>query len=159
MICMSDRVFFDTNIFVYATDIASESKRKRAMEIIDFHRESMSVVISTQVLQEYYVTVTRKFKTLLSENKAESAVRSLAKLPVIQIDKEMVLDAIRLSEKHSFSFWDALIVEAAARSGCKKLLSEDMRSGMKIRGLQIENPFVDITQKPAKKRTRAKKKS
>ncbi len=141
---MRDRHFFDTNIFVYSVDNAEEQKRKRALEIIDFHRSSGRVVISTQVLQEYYVAVTKKFNLFQDPSDAESAVRSLCKLPVVQIDKEMVVDAISLSRNHSFSFWDALIVETAARGGCKKLLSEDMQHGLEVRGLVIENPFIDL---------------
>ena len=155
---MIDNVFFDTNIFVYAADKDSPEKRKRAMEIIDFHRTTKAVVISTQVLQEFYVTVTRKLKMPLSDEEAETSVRLLGKLPLVQIDKDMIVEAISLSRRHSFSLWDALIVEAAARGGCKKLLSEDMQDGMEVKGVAIENPFRDIPQKPARKKAKTKKK-
>lgn len=156
---MKDREFLDTNVLIYSFDNSSGEKQVKARQILAEQGSDKILVLSTQVLQEFYVVACRKLKEPLSEQVAEMVVKEFSAFPTINIDVPMIHSAISLSRTHSFSFWDALIVEAAARSGCKKLLSEDMQHGMKIRGLQIENPFVDITQKPAKKRVRAKKKS
>jgi predicted nucleic acid-binding protein len=100
--------------------------------------------LSTQVLQEFFVTVTRKLGKPLDFDQAFEATRDLAALPTVLIDSDMVLNAIELSERYQLSPWDALILEAARRAGCAALLSEDLQDGFRIDGLQVENPFRDL---------------
>ena len=69
------------------------------------------------------------------------AVNEFLKFPLIEIDAEVILLAIRLSQRHQISLWDALIIEAAARAGCRQLLTEDLQDGWEVRDLRIENPF------------------
>ena len=139
---MSDRVFLDTNVLVYAFDDSDPAKKNRSLEILGQIGKQVQAVVSTQVLQEFYVVVLRKLKQSLSEDEAEGAVQRFAKLPVVLIDKAMVLSAIRTSRTHQLSLWDALIVQSAIESGCRKLLTEDLQHGQRIGPLQIENPFT-----------------
>jgi predicted nucleic acid-binding protein len=136
---MSDRIFLDTNILVYAFDRDEPSKRARSLAILSGDDE---LVLSTQVLQEFYVAVTRKLKRPLSEADAEAAVRELVRLEVVGVDTTMVLDAIVTHRAHSLSFWDALIVRSASAAGCDRLFSEDMQHGRDLHSVRIENPYV-----------------
>ncbi len=85
-------------------------------------------MVSTQVLQEFYVVTTRKLKTPLSEDTAARAVRGLAKLDVVGVDAPLVLAAVDTSRLVQLSLWDALIIEAASRAGCERVLSEDLNA-------------------------------
>jgi predicted nucleic acid-binding protein len=139
---MIDSVFLDTNVLVYVFDRDATKKQARARRILAGEGAAGRAFISTQVLQEFYVTVTRKLARPLPVADAERAVIGLATLPVVQLDTATVLAAIRASQVHQLSFWDALIVQAALDSGCTRLLSEDMQHGREIGTLRIENPFV-----------------
>jgi predicted nucleic acid-binding protein len=93
------------------------------------------------VLQEYFVAATRKLKVPLSV--ARRKVELFSHLPLVQIDRELILAAIDLRDKYQFSFWDALIVKAALQGHCEILYSEDMQHGLKVESqLTIINPFV-----------------
>lgn len=138
---MSDRVFLDTNIVVYLFDDDSPERQARAAEILRADGETMELVLSTQVLQEFYVAVTRKLERPLAEDDALLAVQSLIELTVTQVDPDMIVSAIELSQAHSVSFWDALIVQAALTSDCQRLLTEDMQDGRRFGELLVENPF------------------
>ena len=139
---MSDRIFLDTNVLVYAFDDSDPAKKNRSLGILEQVGKQLQVVVSTQVLQEFYGVVLRKLKQPLSEDEAEGAVRRFAKLPVVLIDKAMILSAVRTSRIHQLSLWDALIVQSATESGCRRLLTEDLQHGQRFGLLQIENPFL-----------------
>jgi len=136
------RVFFDTNILVYLYDADEPDKKERACEIFETEASAGRALLSTQVLQEFYVTVTGKLAVPLDPKTAEDVVRNLAVLPLVQIDAEIILAAIGRSHLLRFSFWDSLIVEAAVAGGADRLLSEDLQHGQVIDGLKIENPFI-----------------
>ncbi|MFC1580590.1 PIN domain-containing protein [Thermodesulfobacteriota bacterium] len=136
------RTFFDTNIFVYLYDADSVDKKDRARDLFETEATAGRIVLSTQVLQEFYVVVTRKLGMPLDPEAAEDVVRNLSLLPVVHIDTERILAAISRSRQHQFSFWDALIIEAALTGGADRLLSEDLQHGQVIDGLRIENPFI-----------------
>lgn len=136
------RVFVDTNVFVYLFDKDEAQKSQTAQALLRRPQDELDFVISTQVLQEFYVAVTRKLKTPVPVEQAAQAVQDLTRLPVQQITPDMVASAISLSRNDGFSFWDALIVEAALRTGAQQLLSEDMHDGRIIEGMEIRNPFV-----------------
>jgi predicted nucleic acid-binding protein len=97
--------------------------------------------LSTQVLQEFYVSVTRKLATPLDPEAAFQAVQDLAAFPIVQIDPSLILLAIQRSRKAKVSFWDALILEAALAAGATLLYSEDFQDGAVFGGLRIANPF------------------
>lgn len=139
---MSDRTFFDTNVLVYLFDLSQPTKRRTARE--RFEREGLTgnVVVSTQVLQEFYVILTRKLDPALDPIKALDAVQDLCALPVVHIDPDMVLAAIRRSQTAQLSFWDSLIVEASVQGQCRVLLTEDLQHGQVFDGVRVENPFL-----------------
>jgi predicted nucleic acid-binding protein len=137
---MSDRVFVDTNIFVYADDRSAKTKRVRARSVLSELIRSKRAVVSTQVMQEYFVAAIRKLQ--LPPERARLRVERLHRLDVIVVRPELIFGAIDLCRLHPLSFWDALIVRAASAAGCGRLLSEDMPDGQAIDGVKIENPFA-----------------
>lgn len=135
--------FFDTNIFVYQFDQDAPEKRARARALFGQHVREGSLLLSVQVLQELYVTLTRKLAVPLSDQDAREVVAALSELPIVQNDASMTLAAIDLSQRRQLSFRDALIVEAARRGGASVLLSEDLQHGQDIEGIRVENPFLN----------------
>ncbi len=138
---MSDRVFLDTNVLVYVFDGDAAGKQEVAQRILSEAGRSGRHVLSTQVLQEFYVVVTRKLERPLTHEDAARAVTALAELPVTQIDADSVVSAIARAGTHGLSLWDALILQSAAESNCTTLLTEDLQPGATIDGIRIENPF------------------
>ena len=136
---MSARSFFDTNILIYADDKATPAKQRRALELVAEHRRARTGVVSLQVLQEYFVTVTRKLH--VDPRIARRKVELLAEFDVATPEVADILAAIDLHRLHRFSFWDALILRAAKEAGCSVLFSEDMPDTREIDRLQIVNPF------------------
>lgn len=136
---MAARSFFDTNVLVYADDQSAPAKQRRALELFAEHRRAGTGVVSLQVLQEYFVTVTRKLH--LDAAVARRKVELLAELDVATPDLADVLAAIDLHRLRGISFWDALILQAAKQSGCAVLLSEDLQHGSTVEGIRIVDPF------------------
>lgn len=139
---MNDRVFLDTNVFVYLYDSDQPDKQARARALVERFGLSGEIVISTQVLQELYASVTRKFSRQLSEEQILLATRNLGKLPVVQVNVGMIFEAISLGRRFQFSFWDSLILQAALDSQCSLLVTEDLQHGQRIGDLMVENPFL-----------------
>jgi len=137
---MSARAFVDTNVFVYLFDADAPDKKAVAGRLL--REEAGRLVLSTQVLKEFYVTVTRKLAKPLPEDEALNATRALGELPVVQVDAETIYAAISLSQRHRLSFWDALVIRAAVTGGCEVLLSEDLQHGQEVDGVRVENPFL-----------------
>lgn len=137
---MVDRVFVDTNVFVYAEDADADEKRERARRLLGELIPSGRVVISTQVLQEFFVVSTRKLG--LAPERARGRIEVLSRLPVVLIRPELVLGAIDLHRLHGLSFWDALVLRSASVSACSRVLSEDLNHGQLIDGVRVENPFL-----------------
>ena len=117
---MSDRSFFDTNILVYADDKAAPAKQRRAIELVAQHRRAGTGVLSLQVLQEYFVTVTRKLR--VDAQVARRKVELLAEFDVVAPDLDDILAAIDLHRLLGFSFWDALVLRTAKEAACTVLL-------------------------------------
>jgi predicted nucleic acid-binding protein len=136
---MNDRFFIDTNILVYANDLSSPDKQRRSREIVAEALSTRRGCLSTQVLQEFFVVVTRKAG--VAAPNARSQVVALSDLDTVVINAELVLSAIDLHLIHGLSFWDALIVKAAGAAGCDRLLTEDLNHGQVIEGVRVENPF------------------
>lgn len=133
------RRFLDSNVLVYADDLDAGAKREQAREILAAALAAGDGVVSTQVLQEFFVISTRKLG--VDPAVARRKVELVATLDLVRIDLDMVLAAIDLHRLHSLSFWDALIVRAAATAGCGVLVTEDLQHGQVIDGVRIENPF------------------
>ncbi|MBV8453256.1 MAG: PIN domain-containing protein [Deltaproteobacteria bacterium] len=136
------RRFFDTNVLVYVFDSSAPNKRTRALQVLEQAIEAGLAVLSTQVLQEFFVTVTRKLPVPLTSEQAKRAVCDFAKLSVVQIDPEIILNAIETTQRYRLSFWDSLIIQSALRGGATILYSEDLQPGRTIETLKVENPFL-----------------
>jgi predicted nucleic acid-binding protein len=136
-----DKVFVDTNIIVYAYDRDAGKKYQIASKLVKDLWHSGLGVLSTQVLQEFFVTVTNKISSPLDIVKATGIVKNLSKWNVIVNDVNILLAAIEIHEEHKFSFWDSMIIAAAIKGGAKALLSEDLSDNQEIEGLIIKNPF------------------
>jgi predicted nucleic acid-binding protein len=136
---MSVRSFFDTSILVCADDKAAPGKQRRALDLVAEHRRARTGVVSLQVLQEYFVIITRKLR--VDAAIARCKVELLAEFDVAAPEVADILAAIDLHRLHGCSFWDALILRAAKQAGCRVLFSEDMQDAQEIDGLQILNPF------------------
>jgi predicted nucleic acid-binding protein len=138
---MNAKIFVDTNILLYAHDIDAGRKHQIAVEIIKELWETRLGVLSTQVLQEFYVNVTRKIPYPLSSMEAREIIREYFVWQVEETTVNSILRASELEERHNISFWDALIVVAAWQANVSKILTEDLNPGQLIEGILIENPF------------------
>ncbi len=138
---MSGSVFLDSNILVYAYDKHDPKKQAKAQAILRDSIKDESAVLSTQVLGEFFVVVTRKIKDPLSLDDAEKIINIMSVLPVEEIDLPLVKRAIDTQKRYGTSYWDSLILAAAERSGCGRVLSEDLNDGQQYNGVFIENPF------------------
>lgn len=136
---MSARSFLDTNVLIYADDHDTPEKQSIALDLIERCFLRRCGVISTQILQEYFVTVTRKLG--VDPAIAKQKVELLSRLDLVVIRLEDILGAIDLHRLHGFSFWDALVIRAAQQSKCSILYTEDLQHGRTMDGLTIVNPF------------------
>jgi len=137
---MTVRTFVDTNVWVYAVDGADPAKQARARAVVSPSPDT-DLVVSSQVLSEFYVTVTRKLLRPVAAEDARRMLEQLRRLPVVAIDAEHVLDALDGSQSCGISYWDALIVVAAQTAGCTRILSEDLADGGSYGNVRVENPF------------------
>jgi predicted nucleic acid-binding protein len=138
---MPDKVFFDTNVLVYAHDAASLEKKEKSRSLLFQSMRDNSGVLSPQVLSEFYVTVTQKMKKPISPNQAKLEVELLSAMATVDLDAALVLEAIDLKIRYQISYWDALIIAAANRAGCKTLYSEDLSAGQVYGAVTVQNPF------------------
>ena len=139
---MNDKYFADTNILVYAFDNRDPVKQKISQNLLETIGSTGNLTLSTQVLQEFFVTITRKLKPPFSIATAHELVENFIYYPLVQVTPTHILNAIQRHEREKVSFWDALIIEAALHSHCTILLSEDMQSNQLIENrLLIHNPF------------------
>lgn len=135
------KTFVDTNVFLYALDQRQDDRHDIAARILEQLWESKQGVVSTQVLQELYVNLTRKLRKSMTRPRARGIVERYAAWPVHQVTPEDILSASELEQRHTLAFWDALIVVAAQRLGAVQLLTEEMQSGRTFGGVRIANPF------------------
>ena len=142
---MTGSAFFDTNVFVYAEDHGEPEKRAIALRLLADHIVSDDIVLSAQVLNEFYVNV-RRLKRPLDAAQALDALEQLAAFPVVPVTADLVVAAAAASERYQVSHWDALILETARAAGCSVVLSEDFNDGQDYGGIRVENPF-----KPARR--------
>ncbi|MFO7688427.1 MAG: PIN domain-containing protein [Desulfobacterales bacterium] len=139
---MSGEVFVDTNILIYAHDLDAGDKHAIAANILRHLWETEAGIISTQVLQEFYVNVTRKIPNPLPKSNAREIIQSYLVWPVELNDAKTILTASEFEERYQLSFWDAMIVAAACNAKVEKILTEDLSHGQTIEGIFIENPFL-----------------
>ena len=134
-----DHWFVDTNVFVYLFASDSPAKQATARRLLDDNAEN--IILSTQVLGEFYATVTRKLVEPLSAERALDALDELCGFRVRPIHAELTLSAARRSVASRLSYWDALIVESALEAGAEVLLTEDLQHGQTFARLRVVNPF------------------
>jgi predicted nucleic acid-binding protein len=139
---MSDRFFLDTNVLVYSFIHTEPAKAKRATTLIDEALDTGRGVISYQVAQEFLHVATRKFAAPMTAAEAEQYLMTVLR-PLIAVQSSIALysEALRLIGRHSFGWYDALVVASAEAAGCSLLYSEDLQDGFRLRGLTIRNPF------------------
>ena len=136
-----DKVFIDTNIIIYAYDVTAGKKHDTAGTIITDLWDSGLGIISTQVLQEFFVNVVQKIPKPMDKQEAKVIVRDFLKWNVVVNTGESVIDGIDICVRFGYSFWDSMIIEAAIKGGAAVLISEDLQDGQVISGVTIKNPF------------------
>jgi len=137
---MIGSAFVDTNVLVYAEDRGEPEKRAVALRLLADHMASDDIVLSAQVLNEFYVTV-RRLKRPLDAARALSALEQLTMFPVVPVTADLVVAAAVAAEKYRVSHWDALILETARAAGCTVIFSEDLNDDQDYGGVRVENPF------------------
>jgi predicted nucleic acid-binding protein len=138
---MSDRSFVDTNVLIHAHDLDAGAKRQVAARLLADLWEQRNGVLSTQVLQEFYLNVTRKIAAPLPAATAREIIGAYGAWVSAPITLETILLATGIEERHRISFWDALIVAAATEAGATRILSEDFTHQRVIEGITTVNPF------------------
>lgn len=138
---MTAAVFVDTNVLVYALDAAAGDKHQQARAWMLALWQSGRGRVSTQVLQEFYVTITRTLSPGLSREAAHIEVRALYSWAPIEITTAVLDRAWHIESRFQLSWWDALIVAAAQSAQCDMLLTEDLQDGQTFDGLRVVNPF------------------
>lgn len=133
------KVFLDTNILAYQFDHGEPQKRRAALDIV--RREKHSFIVSTQVLLELFVVLTRKLRPALPHKDAADVIDVLTQLMVVSTDDALVRRAITTVGEHQVSVWDAMIIEAAAQARCDEIWTEDLATGTTVRGVDIVNPL------------------
>lgn len=139
---MRGKTFVDTNILVYAHDLDAGIKHEIAEKVVSRLWESKSGVLSTQVLQELYVTLTKRIPQPLDKPTARRIVKTYSYWEVVVNDPEIILQASEIEEAYKLSFWDALIVSAAFSQNAATILTEDLNPGQYVEGILIKNPFA-----------------
>ncbi|MGH9598309.1 MAG: PIN domain-containing protein [Terracidiphilus sp.] len=139
--CMSAKVFADTNILLYAYDTRDRSKHETAKKTLQELWLGNAGALSMQVLQEFYVNVTRKIAVPLPAQAARKVVEDYSAW-CIETGPAEIAAAFSIEDQARIGFWDALIVAAAVKAGAAKILSEDLHPGQRIAGVVIENPFA-----------------
>ncbi len=141
---MSDRAFVDTNVLVYAYDRSEPEKQRQALEVLDRLAMSGTGVISTQVLAEFFVAVTRKIPSPLSAPQAYERVRNyLQSWTVVDVTGMIILEATRGVRDHQFNYWDAQIWATARLNQIPVVLTEDFNAGQVTEGVRFVNPFAE----------------
>ena len=137
-----DKIFLDTNILIYAYDVSAGKKHEMAKTILMDLWNSGKGVLSIQVLQEFFVNITKKVSKPLDIKTAKDIIKDLLKWDVVMIDGESLLEAVEIHIRHQYSFWDSMILKAAQKGGAVLLLSEDLMHGQTVDGVKIKNPFT-----------------
>ena len=136
-----DKAFIDTNIIIYAYDVTAGKKHETARTTIADLWDSGLGVISTQVLQEFFVNVVEKIPKPMEKRQAKEIVRDFLKWHVVVNSGDSIIDAIDICLTFGYSFWDSMIIGAAIKGGAVVLISEDLQDGQVVSGVTIKNPF------------------
>lgn len=134
--------FVDTNVLVYAFDVSAAQKHEQARQLLERLWDRGTGCLSVQVLQEFFVTITRKVPLPLSTDDAKARIRELSAWRVFAPSADDIVSAIDLQVEAKIGFWDAMVVLAAAESDCGVLWTEDLSHGQILRGVRLRNPFA-----------------
>lgn len=138
-----NRKFVDTNILVYAHDVSAGDKHDRARALLEELWNTREGCLSVQVLQEFFVTTTRKLPKPLDASAAAQIINDLRHWHVHAPTAADVLAAIDIHRRTGASFWDAMILRSAQELGCPTLYSEDLNADQAYAGVRVSNPFRD----------------
>ena len=140
---MSVECFLDTNVLVYAVSAAPSdaAKKEKALELI----ERADFGLSSQVLQEFYVTVTRKIAKPLTPDSAVALLEEFKVFPTVPVDYALIVSGIEVSLAYGISYWDGTIVAAAGALGAPVLMTEDLNEGQSYGAVRVVNPFRDVS--------------
>ena len=138
---MANRDFFETDILIYAADRSEPEKQLQARRLLKNAIENETGVVSVQVLGEFFYVVTRRIPNPLSVEEAEEVINRVVVLPVVELDWGLVQRAIDTHKQYGITYWDSLIVAAAERAGCTRIVSEDLNSGQSYHGMVVVDPF------------------
>jgi predicted nucleic acid-binding protein len=141
---MSGKTFVDTNVLIYAHDVDATAKHEVAKSVLRELWSERTGVLSMQVLQEFYVNVTRKIATPLPRDVARLVVNSYS-IWCTETTPAEIAAAFRIEDESRIGFWDALIVASAAKAGAVRILSEDLNAEQMIAGIRVENPFARLS--------------
>jgi predicted nucleic acid-binding protein len=136
--------FVDANVLVYAFDASAGIKRTKAEQLLERLWKTGIGCLSVQILQEFFVAVTRKVPQPLSIEEASERLREFATWKTFAATAQDVLAAVAVHKESQLSFWDAMVVQAAAELGCHLLWTEDLNDGQILRGVRICNPFIHL---------------
>ena len=139
-ISIVSKVFLDTNVLVYALDQDDLEKQRTCRTILRQLHDANRAVISTQVMQEFFVVATRKLG--VEPLKAKSILQAMSNLEIVSVSPELIFEAIDCGLLNQISFWDALVIVCAAGARCTVILSEDLNDGQIIKGVKMQNPFT-----------------
>ena len=134
--------FVDANVLVYAEDRDAKTKHEVARDLLVRLWDAREGVLSVQVLQEFYVSVTRKLKKPVTSAKALDIIEEYLTWTVVENTGRLLVEAIALQQRAQLSFWDSLIVQAAIEADCDRLYSEDLTAGQKFGSVVVVNPFM-----------------
>jgi predicted nucleic acid-binding protein len=143
---MSGKFFIDSNILVYGQDSRHPEKQRVAQALAAQLVETGNGVVSTQVLQEFYVAVTEKLG--VAPLAAKAVLKTFSAFEIVQVTPELVQEAVDCSILSQLSFWDALVIVAADAAGCTTLYSEDLNPGQVVLGVKVLNPFAAASKRP-----------
>jgi predicted nucleic acid-binding protein len=141
-LAMADKYFVDTNILIYAHDRTAGRKHERARQLVERLWESGNGVLSTQVLQELCVNLRRKVARPLPLEDLRRLVQDYLSWEVVVNTPQSIIHALELEARYKFSFWDALILQAAEDCGADALYSEDLTIGQKYGAIRVVNPLI-----------------
>jgi len=136
-----DKIFVDTNVLVYAFDISAGIKHKKAEEIVGNCWRLENGIISSQVLEELFVCLTKKIPAPIDSGIARQIIKDFLKWKTVVVGGDIILEAIDIHERYKYSFWDSMIIASALDGEANIIFSEDFSNQQAIDGIIIKNPF------------------
>lgn len=137
---MKDKIFIDSNIFLYTLDRSNKDKRDKALEVLQLAADDNRIFVSTQVLNEVYAVAVRKLG--VEPLNAKEFIKWLKEFDVVIVSTDLIESAIDCSILNRINYWDALMIAAAESTKCDLIWTEDLQHGSVVRGVRVVNPFL-----------------